>query len=93
MGNPGAVVAGLDLAELVQADLLHRRVVGLGVALDRDLGRHAAHRRDTATVAGLDEQADVGICDGQTTPNARCGPMKGTVIVTALRSGRTMLDL
>ena len=34
-------------------------IVGFGVALDGDLGSHAAHGVDTAPVTGLDQQLDV----------------------------------
>jgi hypothetical protein len=52
--DPRAVVAVLGLALLVGAHLGERRVVGGGVALDRDLRGHAAHRVKAALVAGLD---------------------------------------
>ena len=53
--DPGAVVAVADFAQLVGADFLKRaRVRGL-VALDRDEGRHAAHREGAAAVAGCDQ--------------------------------------
>ena len=42
VGNPGAVVAGTNLAQLVGADALHGLVVGGGVVLDRDLRGHTA---------------------------------------------------
>ena len=53
MRHPSAVVPVAGLAQLVGADLLHRRFVGRGVVADRDLRRHAAHRVDLAAVAGL----------------------------------------
>ena len=61
MGDPGAVVAVAGLALLVGADLGERRLVGFGVALDRDLRRHAAHGEGAAAVAGLDEQQRIGV--------------------------------
>ena len=54
-------MAGGDLAQLVGAHPLHRKGVGLVVALDRDLRGHAAHRMRTAAVAGLDQQFRVGL--------------------------------
>ena len=64
VSDPGAVVAGTDLAQLVGADVLHGLVVGGLVVLDGDLGSHAAHGVDAALVAGLDEELDVGIHEG-----------------------------
>ena len=52
-------MTGADLAQLVGAHALHRLVIRLGVVLDGDLGRHAAHGMDTALVAGLDEELDL----------------------------------
>ncbi len=49
-----------DLALLVGADLGESRLVGGGIALDRDLRRHAAHREGAAAVAGLHQQGGVG---------------------------------
>ncbi len=49
--DPGAVMAVAGLALLVGDHLVERPLVGLGVALDRDLRRHAAH---------LDHQLAVG---------------------------------
>ena len=58
--DPGAVVAGGDLAQLVGADLGQCGVVGIHVrrvaAADRDLRGHAAHGVGAALVAGLDQQ-------------------------------------
>ena len=61
VGNPGSVVAGLDLAELVGVDTLHGLVVGGLVVLDGDLGSHSSHGGNLALVAGLDEELDVGV--------------------------------
>ena len=71
VGDPGAVVAGADLAQLVGADIVHGHVVGLLVVLDGDLGGHAAHGVDAALVAGLDEQLDVGVHEGHRHGDAR----------------------
>ena len=57
MGDPGAVVAVARLALLVGAHLGEGGVVGVRVALDRNLRRHPAHREGAAAVAGLDQQA------------------------------------
>lgn len=64
VGDPGTVVAGADLAELVGADTLHGLVVGGGVVLDGDLSSHATHGVHTTLVAGLDEELDVGVHEG-----------------------------
>ena len=61
VGDPGAVVAGGDLAQLVGIDALHGAVIGGLVILDGDLGGHTTHGVDLAAVAGLDEQLDVGV--------------------------------
>ena len=61
VGDPGAVVAGGDLAQLVGIDTLHGAVIGGLVILNGDLGGHTAHGVDLAAVAGLDEQLDVGV--------------------------------
>ena len=53
MRDPGAVVAGAHLAQLVGAHLVERRVVGGRVVLDRDLRGHAAHGVGAAAMAGL----------------------------------------
>jgi len=58
--DPGAVAAVGDLAQLVLTHLLQRRLVRRRVVLDRDLRRHAAHRRRAAAVAGLHQQQRVG---------------------------------
>ena len=60
MRDPGAVAAVGDLAQLVLAHLLDRGFVRRRIVLDRDLRRHAAHRRRAAPVAGLDQQQRVG---------------------------------
>lgn len=61
VGDPGAVVAGQGLAQLVRLDVGHGLGVGVLVVLDRYQGRHAAHGVDAAAVAGADEQPDVGV--------------------------------
>ena len=60
MSHPGSVVAVLDLAQLVRADLVEGGPAGVGVVLDRDLRGHAPHRVRAAPVAGLHEQLRVG---------------------------------
>ena len=59
VSNPGAVVTGAHLTELVGADTLHGLLVGNGVVLDGDLGSHATHGVDTAFMAGLDKELDL----------------------------------
>ena len=61
MGDPGAVMAIARLALLVGAHLGEGGLVGGGVALDRDLRGHAAHREGAAAVAGLDQQQRIGV--------------------------------
>lgn len=69
MGNPGSVVASLDLTELIGVDALHGLVVGGLVILDWNLGGHSSHSSDLAPVAGLDEKLNIcvhewdGHCD------------------------------
>jgi hypothetical protein len=57
-------VAGAGLALLVGLDLGEGGLVGGVVALDRDLGRHAAHGEGAATVAGLDQLQRIGAQEG-----------------------------
>jgi hypothetical protein len=64
VGDPGAVVAGADFAQLVGTHGVHRLLVGFLVVLDGDLGCHAAHGVHTAAVASLDEELDVGVHEG-----------------------------
>ena len=59
MRDPRAVVAVVHLAALVGDHLRERRVVGCGVALDRDLRGHAAHRVRAPAMTGLDEKLRV----------------------------------
>lgn len=61
VSDPGAVVTSPDFAELVLSDAVHGLVVGFLVVLDGDLGGHATHGVYTTTMAGLDEQSDVGV--------------------------------
>ena len=60
MRHPGAIVAVVRLAALVRDDLVHGRLVGRGVALDRDLRGHPSHGVRAAAMTGLDEQLRVG---------------------------------
>jgi len=57
--DPGAVVTGPDLAQLVLPHLLECRFICGRVVLDRDLRGHAAHRVGAAPMAGLDQEVDV----------------------------------
>ena len=57
--------------------LRERRLVGLGIVLDRDLRGHAAHGVNAAAVAGLDAAASSRL------------RMKCAVMVTCARSGST----
>ena len=59
MRDPGAVVPGAYLAQLVGAHARHGGGVGLRVVADRDLRRHAAHGVRAAPVAGMDQQLHV----------------------------------
>ena len=43
VSDPGAVMSGSDLAELISTDFVHRDLIGLGVVFDGNLGRHSAH--------------------------------------------------
>ena len=61
MCDPGAIVTGMHLPYLVLPDFVERLGVCRGVALDRDLRSHAAHRVDAAAVAGPDQQVDIGL--------------------------------
>ena len=60
MSDPRPVVTVPGLAFLVGANLGQSLFIGLGVVLDRDLGRHPAHGVDVAPVAGLDDQLRIG---------------------------------
>jgi hypothetical protein len=60
MGDPGAVMAVAGFALLVGLDLGEGGGIGLGVVLDRDLRRHAAHGEGAAAMAGLDQQQRIG---------------------------------
>lgn len=64
VGDPGTVVAGADFAQLVGAHGVHCLLVGFLVVLDGDLSCHAAHGVHTAAVAGLDEELDVSVHEG-----------------------------
>ena len=59
MRDPGAVMAGAGLAFLVGAHFREGGLVGLVVALHRNLRRHAAHRESAAAMAGLDQKQRV----------------------------------
>src|SRR5437870_4611108 len=61
MCDPGAVMSGMHLPYLVLQNLAERLGVRRGVALDRNLRSHAAHRVDTAAVASVDQQVDIGL--------------------------------
>lgn len=62
--NPGTVVPGLDLPQLVGAHAVHGLGVRGGIVLARNEGRHAAHCVDAAGVACADEELDVGVHEG-----------------------------
>lgn len=57
-------MTGARLAQLVGPHAVHGAVIGVLVVLDGDLGGHAAHGVDAALVAGLDEELDVGVHEG-----------------------------
>ena len=61
MSNPGAVVAVARLTVLVGTDFFHGFVVGLRIALDGDLGGHAADGVDAAAMGGLDGKQGIGV--------------------------------
>lgn len=84
MGDPGSVVASGDFTQLVRSDLGHGNLVGLGVVLDGDLSGHAAHRSNLALVAGLDEEPDVGVHEGNGHRNVLAVREDGGTIRTAL---------
>ena len=65
VSNPGTIVAGAHLAELVRLDLGHGGVVGLLVVLDGNLCGHTTHGVDTSLVASLDEELDVCVHEGR----------------------------
>ena len=92
VGNPGTVVAGAGLAELVGTDTLHGLVVGGLVVLDGDLGSHATHGVDAALVAGLDEELDVGVHEGDGHGDARAvGEDEGGVVAELLDGGEDVI--
>ena len=54
------VVGVVGVAGFVVTDASQRFFIGYRIVLDRDQGRHAAHRRGAALVAGLDQCERVG---------------------------------
>ena len=60
MGDPGAVVSGAHFAQLVLAHACHSFLVRLRIVTDGDLRGHASHGMDSAAMAGVDEQLDIG---------------------------------
>lgn len=87
VGNPCAVMAGTDLAQLVSADVLHSLIVCLFVVLDGDLGSHATHGVDTTLVAGLNEELDVGIHEGNSHGDGRSVGENKVGVVAELLDG------
>ena len=65
MRDPGAVVSVGGFAFLVGADASEGALVSLGVGLDGDERRHAAHGGDVAAVAGLDAELAVSQHEGR----------------------------
>src|SRR5262249_1837399 len=51
VSDPRPVMACVHLAQFVLPDLIQRASVGVGIALDRDLGRHPAHGVNAAAMA------------------------------------------
>lgn len=51
VGDPGTIVSVGYLTQFVVVHLLHGDLVGLGVILDRNLGRHATHGSNFASIA------------------------------------------
>lgn len=92
VSNPSTVVAGTGLAELVGADTLHGLVVGGLVVLDGNLSGHTAHGVDTALVAGLDEELDVGVHEGDGHGDAGAvGKNEGGVVAELLNGGEDVI--
>ena len=61
MRDPGAVVSGPHFAELILPHFIERLLIGHRIVLDRHLRRHASHGVDSAAMAGLDQQIDIGL--------------------------------
>ncbi len=59
MRHPGAIMTCLGLAQFVCTHFFQRLGIGLLVALDRNLRRHAAHSKGATAMAGLDQQLRV----------------------------------
>src|SRR5438552_3189270 len=59
MRDPGAVMAGLHLAQLILTNLFKRFLVALRIILDGNLSRHSAHGVNAAPVTGLDQKVDI----------------------------------
>jgi hypothetical protein len=92
VGDPSAVVAGLDFAQLVGADRVHCLLVGFLVVLDGDLGCHAAHGVHTAAVARLDQELDVGVHKGHGHGDgAAVGENEVGVVAEALDDGEDVV--
>ena len=92
VSDPGAIVAGADLTQLVGAHGVHCLLVGFLVVLDRDLGCHAAHGVHTAAVAGLDEELDVCVHEGNGHGDgAAVGKDEIGVVAEALDDGKDVV--
>ena len=84
MRDPGAVVAGTHLAQLVGAHARERQCVRRRVAGNRDLCGHAAHRQGTAAMAGLDQQ--LGIIFQERHAHADLSPLRQHAIAVPAES-------
>merc|ERR1712093_437126 len=92
VGYPSSVVACLDLAQFVRTDLLHRRLVGLVVALDGNLRCHTTNGSNLASVAGLDEKLDVRRHEWHRHRHVRAvGEDKGRVVSHLLDEGKDVV--
>ena len=60
MGDPCSIVPGFYLAQFVGSHLFERLFIGGGIVANRNLGRHAAHGVNTAPVASLNQEFNVG---------------------------------
>src|SRR5258708_33311777 len=58
--NPGAIMPGPHLTELVLAYAFHGFFVCFGIVSNRNLRSHASHGMAAAFVTGMDSQFDIG---------------------------------
>lgn len=84
MRHPSTVMASLHLTQLISPDAIHGLVVGSLVILDGDLGSHATHGVDAAAMAGLDEELDVGVHEGDRHSDGRAVRKNETGVLAEL---------